>query len=100
MAVSAVNAKVGVAADGSPLEAAPAAGFAGAAALDAQGRFAGMVVVKNPVVAGPAGPPQAAVVPAERIRNFLEANDVAPSSGPPAVEAAKASVTRVICVRK
>ena len=35
-----------------------------------------------------------------RIRNFLEANDVAPSSGPPGVEAAKASVTRVICVRK
>ena len=99
-AVSAVNAKVGVAADSNSLEAAPSAGFAGAAALDAQGRFAGMVVVKNPVVAGPAGPPQAAVVPAERIRNFLEANDVAPSPGPPGVEAAKASVTRVICIRK
>lgn len=99
-AVSTVNSKAGAAADPSPLEAAPAAGFAGAAALDAQGRFAGMVVVKNPVVAGPAGPPQAAVVPVGRIRNFLEANDVAPSSGPPGVEAAKASVTRVICVRK
>ena len=38
--------KLSVAADSSPLETAPAPGFAGAAALDAQGRFAGMVVVK------------------------------------------------------
>ena len=66
----------------------------------AQGRFAGVVVMKAPVVAGPSGAPRAAVVPAERIRNFLEANYVAPSSGAAGVEAAKASVTRVICVRK
>ena len=81
-AISAVNAKArrrGRAR--SPLETAPALGFAGAAALDAQGRFAGMVVMKAPVVAGPGGPPQAAIVPVERIRNFLEANYVAPSSG-------------------
>ena len=56
--------------------------------------------MKAPVVAGPGGAPQAAVVPAERIRNFLEANYVAPSSGTAGVEAAKVSVTRVICVRK
>ena len=37
--------------------------------------------MKAPVVAGPGGAPRAAVVPAERIRNFLEANYVAPSSG-------------------
>ena len=78
----------------------PALGFSGAAALDAQGRFAGMVVLKAPVVAGPGGAPQAAVVPVDRIRNFLEANYVAPASGKPGVEAAKASVARVICVRK
>ena len=84
----------------SPLETAPALGFSGAAALDAQGRFAGMVVMKAPVVAGPSSPPQAAVVPVERIRNFLEANYVAPSSGAAGVEAAKASVTRVICVQE
>jgi peptidoglycan hydrolase-like protein with peptidoglycan-binding domain len=99
-AISAVSAKLGVAAEASPLETVPAQGFSGAAALDAQGRFAGMVVVKTPVVAGPGGAPRAAVVPAERIRNFLEANYVAPASGTPGVEAAKASVTRIICVRK
>ena len=99
-AISAVTAKVGIAADTSPLETAPALGFSGAAALDAQGRFAGVVVMKAPVVAGPSSPPRAAVVPAERIRNFLEANYVASTSGAAGVEAAKASVTRVICVRK
>jgi peptidoglycan hydrolase-like protein with peptidoglycan-binding domain len=99
-AISAVNARLGVAAEASPLETVPTLGFSGAAALDAQGRFAGMVVMKAPVVAGPGGAPQAAVVPAERIRNFLEANYVAPTSGAAGVEAAKASVTRVICVRR
>ena len=59
-----------------------------------------MVVMKAPVVAGPGGAPQAAIVPVDRIRNFLEANYVAPSSGKPGVEDTKASVTRVICVRK
>ncbi len=99
-ATSTVSVKLSVAADSSPLETAPAPGFAGAAALDAQGRFAGMVVVKAAVVAGPGGAPRAAVVPAERIRNFLEANYVAPVSGSPGAETAKASVTRIICVRK
>jgi hypothetical protein len=99
-AISTVDAKVGIAAEVRPLETAPALGFSGAAALDGQGRFAGVVVTKAAVVAGPSGPPRAAVVPAERIRNFLEANYVSPSSGAAGVEAAKASVTRVICVRK
>ncbi|MEA3079744.1 MAG: hypothetical protein QOF05_1152 [Sphingomonadales bacterium] len=98
--ISAVAARVGTSTETSPLETAPALGFSGAAALDAQGRFAGMVVMKAPVVAGPSSPPRAAVVPAERIRNFLEANYVASTSGAAGVEAAKASVTRVICVRK
>jgi len=69
-------------------------------AATAQGRFTGMVVMKPALVAGPSGAPQAAVVPVERIRNFLEANYVAPQSGAPGVEAAKASLARVICVRK
>jgi peptidoglycan hydrolase-like protein with peptidoglycan-binding domain len=99
-AISAVTARVGIAAETSPLETAPALGFSGAAALDTQGRFAGVVVMKAPVVAGPSSPPRAAVVPAERIRNFLEANYVASTSGAAGVEAAKATVTRVICVRK
>jgi hypothetical protein len=99
-AVSAVSARLVADTPTPRLEAAPALGFSGAAALDAQGRFAGIVVMKAPVVAGPGGAPQAAVVPVERIRNFLEANYVAPSSGGAGVEAAKASVTRVICVRR
>jgi hypothetical protein len=56
--------------------------------------------MKAPVVAGAGGAPQAGVVPVDRIRNFLEANYVAPASGKPGVEEIKASVTRVICVRK
>jgi len=99
-AIATANAKLGAEASTRPLETAPALGFAGAAALDPQGRFAGMVVMKAPVVAGPGGPPQAAIVPVDLIRNFLEANYVALSSGKPGVEEIKASVTRVICVRK
>ena len=40
------------------------------------------------------------MVPLERLINFLEANYVAPSSGRAGADAAKASVVRVICVRK
>jgi hypothetical protein len=75
-------------------------GFSGAVAIDTQGHVAGMVVLRAPVVAGPAGTPRAAVAPADRIRTFLEANYVEPASGKPGVEEAKAAVTRVICVRK
>ena len=39
-------------------------------------------------------------MPAEAIRNFLEAQNVATAAGATGVEAAKASVVRVICVRK
>ena len=94
-AISTVTARRGIAADDEPLEAAPALGFSGAAALDAQGRFAGMVVLKAPVVAGPSSPPRAAVVPAERIRNFLEAQLRRAPARP-----ARRPVVRVICVRK
>ena len=99
-AVSAVSARLGAGAATRPLDTVPALGFAGAAALDAQGHFAGMVVMKAPVVAGPNAAPQAAMVPVDRIRNFLEANYVAPASGAAGAEAAKPSVTRVICIRK
>ena len=81
------------------LDTAPAPGFSGAAALDAQGRMAGMVVVKSPVLAGPAAAAQAVMLPLDRMINFLEANYVAPQSGRPGADAAKASVVRVICVR-
>ena len=72
----------------SPLETAPAPGFSGAAALDAAGPLRRHGGAEAAGGRGPGGAPRAAVVPAERIRNFLEANYVAPSSGTsPALEA-------------
>jgi peptidoglycan hydrolase-like protein with peptidoglycan-binding domain len=83
------------------LSPAPALGFSGAAALDADGKFAGIALLKPVVVAGPpnATPAaQAALVPADAVREFLKANNVnVTSSGS---SNAKASVVRVICVRK
>lgn len=99
-AVSTVKARLS---NALALEPAPALGFAGAAALDAQGRLAGMAVLNIPVVAGTAPAPSAtaALAPVEAIRNFLDANNVAPAAGGVAgADAAKASVVRVICVRK
>jgi hypothetical protein len=83
------------------LSPARALGFSGAAALDADGKFAGIALLKPVVVAGPpnATPAtQAALVPADTLLDFLKANGVnAASNGSPD---AKASVVRVICVRK
>ena len=78
----------------------PALGFSGAAATDADGKFAGLVQLKPMLVAGPsnaAPAAQAALVPADAVREFLKANGVIASGGS---ADAKASVVRVICVRK
>jgi Putative peptidoglycan binding domain len=85
-----------------PLEPAPALGFSGAAALDGGGRLVGMVLAKTAVLAGPTYVvAQAQLVPAEDIRSFLTGRNIAPAATPSAgIEAAKASVVRVICVRK
>jgi peptidoglycan hydrolase-like protein with peptidoglycan-binding domain len=93
--VSTVTTRTGSA---SALDAAP--GFSGAAAIDRDGRLVGMAAIKTPVIAGPTQPPQASVVPLERMINFLEANYVAPQSARPGTDAAKTAVVRVICVRK
>lgn len=86
--------------DGGGLQPSPPLGFAGAAALDAQGRFFGMVTLKTPLMAG-AGPlPQASVVPVDTLRRFLDAQDVTPAAGRAGIEAAKASVARLVCVRR
>ena len=87
---------------GEALQPVPQLGFAGAIALDGQGRVAGMVTLKTPVVAsaGGAPPPQAAVVPVETIRKFLEAQNVMPASGRSSADAIKAALVRVICVRR
>jgi hypothetical protein len=78
----------------------PAVGFSGAAALDGDGKFAGVALLKPAIVAGPpnATPAaQAVLVPADAVREFLKANGVDASGGSPD---AKAAVVRVICVRK
>jgi S1-C subfamily serine protease len=99
-AISTMAAK----ARGETVEPAPQLGFSGGAALDGQGRLIGMVELKTPVVAnaGTAGAqPQATFVPAPTIRAFLEAQKLAPATtGRTGAEAAKASLVRVICVRK
>ena len=76
----------------------PMAGFSGAAALDGQGRFLGMMEMRNAVLASiePAAPP-VRLISAATIRGFLDAHNVAAASE---TGDAKASVVRMICVRK
>jgi peptidoglycan hydrolase-like protein with peptidoglycan-binding domain len=101
-AVSSVKASATQVGSGSDwaLTPAPGLGFSGAAALDADGVFAGLAVLRPVVVAGPtltAAAAQASLVSADTVRGFLKANGVAAAGGAPD---AKASVVRVICVRK
>jgi putative peptidoglycan binding protein len=79
---------------------APGLGLSGAAALDGDGKFAGMALLKPVAVAGsPNGAPagQAALVHADIVREFIKANGVTAAGS---ASDAKASVVRVICVRK
>ena len=99
-AVTAVPAKLAPGGNAPTLEPAPALGFSGAAALDKQGRLVGIALHKSSVVAGLAGPPQAALAPLAKVKAFLEANGVTPAAGRPGLDAAKAATVRVICVRK
>jgi hypothetical protein len=82
------------------LSPAPAVGFSGAAVLDSDGNFAGISLLKPVIVAGPAPATPAApsvLVGADTVREFLKANGVNATG---ASSDAKASVVRVICVRK
>jgi hypothetical protein len=99
-AVSSVKATTTGSGSDLALTPAPGLGFSGAAALDTDGAFAGLAVLRPVVVAGPtmtAAPASASLVSADTVREFLKANGVAAASGAPD---AKASVVRVICVRK
>jgi hypothetical protein len=101
-AASSVRASITQIGSGSDLALSPAPGlgFSGAAALDSEGRFVGITLLKPVIVAGPpnaAAAAQATLVPADTVRNFLRANDVNATGGSPD---AKAAVVRVICVRK
>jgi len=77
--------------------------FQASAVLDAQGRLAGIASLKIPMVAGVAPTPvtSATLTPVETVRNFLDAQNVAPAPIAAAgIEDAKQSAVRVICVRK
>jgi hypothetical protein len=80
----------------------PPAGFAGAAALDAQGRLLGMVRSGEAVLAagGAASAPAQAIVDVQAMRNFLDAHDVTPGAGPAGIDAVKPALVRVICIRR
>jgi hypothetical protein len=79
------------------LDPAPKLGFSGAAAVDAQGRFAGMVDLQSTAVAGAGAVNQASLIPAETLRVFLQAQNIVSAAGGNAIDQ---SVVRVICVRK
>lgn len=101
-ATSSIRASVAQVGSGSDLALSPppALGFSGGAALDSDGKFAGLALLKPVVVAGPpnaAPAAQATLVPADTLREFLKANGVIAAAGS---TDAKASVVRVICVRK
>lgn len=84
----------------SALSPPPALGFSGSPAIGADGRFAGIALLKPVTVAGPATSvpaSQAVLIAAETVRDFLKANGVAANG---TSTDAKAAVVRVICVRK
>jgi hypothetical protein len=78
----------------------PAVGFSGGPAIDSDGKFAGVTLLKPAMIAGPATAApasQAVMVSADAVRDFLKANAVTANGTSPD---AKAAVVRVICVRK
>lgn len=78
----------------------PAVGFSGGPALDGDGRFAGIALLRPTIVARPATSvpvSQAMMVSAETVRDFVKTNGVTPNG---MSTDAKAAVVRVICVRK
>jgi hypothetical protein len=78
----------------------PVAGFSGAAALDAQGRVAGMMETRSIMLASTdAAVPPVRLVPADTIRSFLAAHHVNPPQGDGNANA-RGAVVRVICVRQ
>jgi len=98
-AVSVAKARVS---DALALDPVPALGFDGAAALDAQGRLAGIASLRVPVVAGsaPNVGASATLIPADAVRALLAAQNIAPAATASGADAAKVAVVRVICVRK
>jgi hypothetical protein len=83
--------------NGQFIEPSQPPGFSGAVVIDAQGRFAGIVELKSPLIAIAAPDRIAALIPATAVRAFLTAHGITPANPPGAIDQ---SVVRVICVRK
>lgn len=84
--------------DGQSIEPMPPWGFSGAAAVDTQGRFVGLVELKSQIVAGAAASGREAVlVPAATARAFLTAHGITPAASSGEFDQ---SIVRIICVRK
>ncbi|UPK35964.1 peptidoglycan-binding protein [Bradyrhizobium sp. 186] len=84
----------------SALSPPPALGFSGSPAIDSDGKFAGIALLKPVMVAGPATSvpaSQAVMVSADAVRDFLKANEITANGNS---TDARAAVVRVICVRK
>jgi S1-C subfamily serine protease len=77
-------------------------GFSGGAVLDTRGRLIGVVLLRSPRSGAGGGPaaPQAVVVPAGAARAFLDRHKLPPAPATAGLAAARASLVRVICVRK
>jgi hypothetical protein len=89
--------------DGDSILPAPPEGFDGAAAIDGRGRFYGMVELKEAATASSgstSAPREARAVPVEMLRTFLDSRYVTQATGRAGLDAAKASLVRVICVRR
>jgi hypothetical protein len=98
--VTSVKAQAAAGSGDVPLAPPPAFGFSGAAARDAGGKFAGIALLKQAVVAGPANAApgvQAVLVAPDTVRAFLTDHGVT-VDGKSAD--AKSAAVRVICVRK
>jgi len=83
-AASTVKASIAQAGVDTALSPPPAIGFSGAAALDTDGKFAGIALLKPVLVAGPANAApaaQATLVSANTVRDFLKSRDVTAADG-------------------
>jgi peptidoglycan hydrolase-like protein with peptidoglycan-binding domain len=99
--ISTTKARVVASGDTSTLDPAAALGFSGAAAIDAEAGFVGVVVQRPQVVAGPpTNGGASAIASAGAVRKLLLVQKLTPASGKESVEFAKDSVVRLICVRK
>jgi len=97
-AVSSVRVRVS---DALALDPTPGLGFDGAAVLDSLGKLAGIAALKVPLIAGaaPSLSASAAMMPVDAVRALLAAQNIAPSGTAAGVDAGRAAVVRVICVR-